>query len=51
MADAIVRIVKYSHPYTVLHVYNSNHIPMEKMISIFQQYRINIDILPENQFI
>ena len=51
VADAIVRIVKYSHPYTVLHVYNSNHIPMEKMISIFQQYRINIDILPENQFI
>lgn len=51
VADAIVRIVKYNHPYTVLHVYNSNHIPMSKMISIFKQYGIAIDILPEDQFI
>ena len=51
VADAIVRIIKYNHPYTVLHVYNNNHISISKMISIFQQYGIMIDVLPENEFI
>ena len=51
VADAIVRIVKNNPDYTVFHLFNNNHIPLGKMIKIFNKYGLHIDILPEKEFL
>lgn len=51
VANAIVKIVKNNPDYTVFHLFNNNHIPLGKMIKIFNKYGLHIDILPEKEFL
>ena len=51
VADAICKIAQVKNDYSVFHLFNDNHIAMEKMISIFNDYGIDIKVLPEEDFL
>lgn len=52
VANAIVKIAKCTDSiYTVLHLYNMNHLPMKKFIALLNEYGIKMEILPEEDFL
>ncbi len=52
VAEAISKIVQcYDDTHTVLHLYNHNHVPMKKLIAVFNEYGMNMKILPEKEFL
>lgn len=50
-ADAIIRILKHNYPYTIFHLYNNNHVDMNDMVSILNEYGMKIDIVSNDDFI
>lgn len=50
-AEAIVKIMGHDFPYTIFHLYNNNHVVMNKMISYLKDYGININIVNNEKFI
>lgn len=52
VADAIVKIASCRNSTaTVLHLFNKNHLPMERLISLMNEYGLKMDILPEKDFL
>lgn len=52
VADAITKIAMcYPDKYSVLHLYNNNHVPMPKLISILNKYGLDVKVLPEKEFL
>lgn len=52
VADAIIKIATCGNDeYTVLHLYNNNHLPLPKLISFLNQYGLKMEILPEKEFL
>lgn len=50
VAEAICKIVEYQCPYTVLHLFNNNHIVIKKLIRMINQCGIKMDIVDSNKF-
>ena len=52
VANAIVKIAECPDSiYTVLHLYNTNHLPMKRFIELLNEYGLKMDILPEKDFL
>ncbi len=51
VADAICKMVTVKHPFNVLHIFNHKHIEMEDLISVFNEYGLDMKILPEEDFL
>lgn len=52
VAKAIVKVAKVPDAtYTVLHLYNTNHLPMKRFIELLNQYGLKMEILPERDFL
>lgn len=51
VASAITKIVQSQVDYTVFHLYNNKHLPMDKLIALLNKYGLKIDILSEAEFL
>ncbi len=52
VADAITKVAQCNNDtYTVLHIYNHNHLPMQRLISLLNEYGLKMEILPEKEFL
>lgn len=51
VASAITKLVQCKTDYTVFHIYNNKHLPMDKLIALLNKYGLKMDILPEKEFL
>ena len=50
-ADVIIKILQnYAKEYTVFHIYNNNHVYINKFIELLRKNNINIEIVKDNKF-
>ncbi len=51
VAAAICKVVEADPDYTVLHLYNDKHIPLNNFIELLNKYGINMRVVPEEEFL
>ena len=49
-ADAIVKLTMYKNPFKIFHLYNNHHITFSELKKYFDELKIKIDIVSENEF-
>ena len=49
-AYAIVKLTIYKNPFIIFHLYDNHHITFKELREIFNDLKINIDVLSKNEF-
>lgn len=51
LANAIIQMIQYDFPYTILHLFNHNHISISNIIQYFNDYGLPLDVVDHDTFL
>lgn len=51
LADSISKMIQYDFPYTILHLFNHNHISIANIVQYFNDYGLTLDVVDQDTFL